>query len=135
MCSWQGYSLTSARRPGHWFLLLLLSLSVQQFPGSFWGSTPLSFPSSLGVGGRSSATLLPGSKGSHRKGFSGAYHLLSPSPTQPPTACPQNWVPFSPLSPSPPLLQTAQRKIREIGQQVKQQEQKYPQGVASQRSK
>ncbi|XP_058919711.1 insulin-like growth factor 2 mRNA-binding protein 2 isoform X2 [Kogia breviceps] len=31
--------------------------------------------------------------------------------------------------------QTAQRKIREIVQQVKQQEQKYPQGVASQRSK
>ncbi|ERE75251.1 insulin-like growth factor 2 mRNA-binding protein 2-like isoform 2 [Cricetulus griseus] len=31
--------------------------------------------------------------------------------------------------------QTAQRKIREIVQQVKQQEQKYPQGVVSQRSK
>ncbi|XP_028635524.1 insulin-like growth factor 2 mRNA-binding protein 2 isoform X5 [Grammomys surdaster] len=31
--------------------------------------------------------------------------------------------------------QTAQRKIREIVQQVKQQEQKYPQGVAPQRSK
>ncbi|XP_063117267.1 insulin-like growth factor 2 mRNA-binding protein 2 isoform X3 [Cavia porcellus] len=31
--------------------------------------------------------------------------------------------------------QTAQRKIREIVQQVKQQEQKYPQGVTSQRSK
>ncbi|XP_004406795.1 insulin-like growth factor 2 mRNA-binding protein 2 isoform X7 [Mirounga angustirostris] len=31
--------------------------------------------------------------------------------------------------------QTAQRKIREIVQQVKQQEQKYPQGVASQRGK
>ncbi|XP_049736886.1 insulin-like growth factor 2 mRNA-binding protein 2 isoform X2 [Loxodonta africana] len=31
--------------------------------------------------------------------------------------------------------QTAQRKIREIVQQVKQQEQKYPQGVASQRTK
>ncbi|XP_054101417.1 insulin-like growth factor 2 mRNA-binding protein 2 isoform X2 [Callithrix jacchus] len=31
--------------------------------------------------------------------------------------------------------QTAQRKIREIVQQVKHQEQKYPQGVASQRSK
>ena len=31
--------------------------------------------------------------------------------------------------------QTAQRKIREIVQQVKQQEQKYPQGVASQSSK
>lgn len=37
-------------------------------------------------------------------------------------------VPFS-------LLQTAQRKIREIVQQVKQQAQKYPQGVAPQRSK
>lgn len=52
----------------------------------------------------------------------------------PPVPDLQIWVPFSLLSRTP-TPQTAQRKIREIVQLVKQQEQKYPQGVALQRSK